>query len=224
MVEILVTGEAVERAAAERATVTVQSRWQADAPEAAMTLVAKAHSRVSAEARAFAESGAVDTWHADRVWVSHHREWVGEGQPQRLVFTASASVTATFVDVEALGTWIGELGAEQVHEVGGIAWSLAEGTERELASRARSRAIADAVARAADYAEAAGLGAPVVRSIREPGVEPPRPLLAKRQRGVESMVLGAADAGGAVELAAGDIEVQALVEVGFSAEAASRGD
>lgn len=222
MVEILVRGEAVERAAAERASVTVQSRWQADAPEAAMALVSQAHARVAAEARAFADSGAAESWHADRVWVAHHREWVGEGQPQRLVFTASASVTATFVDVDALGAWIGELGALQVHEVSGIAWSLAEATERELAGRARARAIEDAVARAADYARAARLGTPVITSIREPEAEPgvPRPLM--QARGVELMA--ASDAGGAIELSAGELTVRAAVEVGFAAEPERSGD
>lgn len=217
MVEILVRGEAVERAAAERASVTVQSRWQADAPEQAMALVAEAHGRIAARARGFADSGAVESWHADRVLVSHHREWVGEGQPQRLVFTASAAVTATFVDVDALGAWIGELGTEQVHEVGGIAWSLAETTERELAGRARARAIADAVARAADYASAARLAAPAITSIREPDAErAQRPPMAKG-RSVELMA--ATDAGGAIELSAGELEVRAVVEVGFAAEA-----
>ncbi|MCR8671954.1 SIMPL domain-containing protein, partial [Agrococcus sp. HG114] len=138
MVEILVRGEAVERAAAERATVTVHSRWQAASPEDAMAEVADAQRRVADGARELATAGAVESWHADRVWVSHHREWVGEGLPQRLVFTASAAVTATFVDVDALGGWIGGLGTAPVHEIGGIAWSLAEATERELAARARA--------------------------------------------------------------------------------------
>ncbi|MGM1030094.1 MAG: SIMPL domain-containing protein [Actinomycetota bacterium] len=223
MVEILVRGEAVERAPAERASVTVQSRWQADAPDEAMGLVGEAHARVAAEARAFAESGAVESWHADRVWVSHHREWVGEGQPQRLVFTASAAVTATFVDVDALGAWIGELGALQVHEVSGIDWSLAEGTERELAARARARAIDDAVTRAGDYAGAAGLAAPAIASIREPEAQSggPRPPLAKR-RGAELMA--ASEAGGAIELSAGELEVRAVIEVGFAASADRSGD
>lgn len=223
MVEILVRGEAVERAAAERASVTVQSRWQADAPDAAMALVAKAHARVAAEARAFADSGAAESWHADRVWVAHHREWVGEGQPPRLVFTASASVTATFVDVDALGAWIGDLGAGQVHEVSGIEWTLADGTQRELGSRARARAVEDAVARAADYARAASLGTPVITSIREPetGDGGPRPFSAKG-RGIELMAAG--DAGGAIELSAGELEVRAAVEVGFAAEPDRAGD
>lgn len=218
MVEIVVRGTAVERAAAERASVTVQSRWQADAPDAAMAPVAEAHERVVADARAFADAGAAESWHADRVWVAHHREWVGEGQPQRLVFTASASVTATFVDVDALGAWIGALGAQQVHELSGIAWSLAERTERQLASRARARAIEDAVARATDYARAAGLADPVITSIREPatGEGGPRPAAAKG-RGLE--LLAASDAGAGIALTAGEIEVLAEVEVGFAAEA-----
>ncbi len=216
VVEILVRGEAVERAAAERATVTVQSRWQADAPDEAMAQVAAAHGRIAAEVEAFAASRAVESWHADRVWISHHREWVGEGQPQRLVFTASASVTATFVDLPALGAWLGDLGAQQEHEVGGIHWSLAEQTARDLATRARAGAIADAVARAADYAGAARLGAPVITSIREPGTTAPRPP-SGAARGIELMA--ASDAGAGIELSAGELEVRAAVDVAFAAEA-----
>lgn len=222
MVEILVRGEAVERAAAERASVTVESRWHADAPEQALARVTEAHGRVVDAARAFAASGAVESWHADRVWVSHHREWVGEGQPQRLVFTASAAVTATFVDVDALGAWIGELGSSQVLEVGGIAWSLAETTQRRLGGHARARAVEDAVARAADYARAAGLSTPVITSIREPAADDGAPrLLAAKGRGVELMA--AADAG-AIELSAGELEVCAIVEVGFTADPVRAGD
>ncbi|ERG62924.1 hypothetical protein L332_00385 [Agrococcus pavilionensis RW1] len=216
MVEILVRGEAALRAAAERATVTVHSRWQADAPDAAMTAVTTAHAAAVERARALAAAGAIESWHADRAWVSHHREWVGEGLPQRLVFTASAALTATFVDVDALGAWIGELGSAPEHEVGGVTWSLAEETERRLSSRARELAVEDARARAADYARAAALDEPAITAIREPDPAPARPF-GKARGGAEAAMLASADGSAPVALSAGEIEVEAAVEVAFRA-------
>lgn len=209
-------GEAALRAAAERATVTVHSRWQADSPDAAMSAVTTAHAAAAERARELADAGAIESWHADRAWVSHHREWVGEGLPQRLVFTASAAVTATFLDVDALGAWIGELGRAPEHEVGGVTWSLAEETERRLAGRARALAIEDARERAADYARAAGLGDPAITAIREPDLDAPGPLGKGRAR-AEGVMLASADGGAPVALTAGEIEVEAAVEVAFQA-------
>ncbi|MFA4841240.1 MAG: SIMPL domain-containing protein [Agrococcus sp.] len=217
MVEITVCGSAVERASAERATVTVQSRWSAPSPEAAMQAVAEAHGRLVTDAKAHEAAGAAESWHADRVWISHHEEWVGEGQPRRSVFTAAAAVTVRFRDFEALGTWIGRVGLHQTHEVGGIEWSLSDETERARAKAARSRAIADAVERAGDYAAAAGLGAPLVDAIQEPGTTTPAP--PAQRGGMATMRMEAADAGAAVSFEAGELEVRAAVEVRFVADA-----
>lgn len=215
MVEITVCGTALERASAERATVTVQSRSSAPSPAAAMSAVAEAHERLVKDAKAHEAAGAAESWHADRVWISHHQEWVGEGQPRNSVYTASASVTVRFQDFEALGAWIGRVGIHQTHEVGGIEWSLSEATERELAKTARTGAIADALERAGDYAAAAGLGSPVVDGIQEPGTTPPGPPPMAR---MATMAMASAGADPAVSLEAGEIEVHAAVEVRFVAE------
>lgn len=219
--DITVRGGAIERAQAERATVTVGSRWAADDPSVALEVVARAHARVVGDARRMAESGAVASWHADRARIGHHEEWVGEGQPQRIVYTASASATVEFADPDALGAWIGELGTERVHEIGHIRWSLDEDTERELASRARAGAVEDARRRAADYARAAGLGEPAIAELREPGTSTQARPAAK-----ERMVLaaGAADAAPEIELEAGIIEVRAAIEARFVAEAMHPGE
>lgn len=212
MVEITVRGEAVRRAAAERARLTVQSRWQAEQPEAAMAAVQDAHARVVDEVRDLVEGGAAESWHADRVWLSHHREWVAEGQPPRILYTAAASVTATFVDLDALGRWIAALGRDEVHELGEIEWTLTDATHRSLAQRARQDAVADAVERAEDYARAASLGAVRIVAIREPGTGP-QPLAKGRAMDV---MMASAPGGGAVELRAGEVEVAAAVEAAFA--------
>ncbi|GEK80383.1 SIMPL domain-containing protein [Agrococcus baldri] len=216
MVEITVCGQALERASAERATVTVQSRWSAPSAEAAMRAVAEAHERLVADARSHETSGAAESWHADRVSISHHQEWVGEGQPRTSVYTAAAAVTVRFRDFEELGSWIGSIGLHETHEVGGIEWSLSDETERALGKTARTRAIADAVERAGDYAEAAGLGAPVVAGIQEPGTTAPGPPVPKAR--MATMAMSAADAAPAVSLEAGELSVRAAVEVRFVAD------
>ncbi|SDS48957.1 SIMPL domain-containing protein [Agrococcus carbonis] len=216
MVEITVCGHAVRRASAERASVTVRSRWSAPSAEAAMRAVAEAHERLVADARAHAATGAAESWHADRIWIAHHREWVGEGQPPRSVYTAEAAVTVRFVDVEALGAWMVAVGVHETHEVGGVEWSLTEETERDLAKAARALAIADAVERAGDYAAAAGLSTPTVAAIQEPGTAAQPAPAGKARREMAAL----SDTGGAppVSLAAGELEVRAAVEVRFVAE------
>ncbi|WP_413316279.1 SIMPL domain-containing protein [Agrococcus sp. 1P02AA] len=223
MVDITVRGTAIERASAELATVTVRARASAASPEAAMRTVADAHERLVADARGHVQAGAAASWHADRAWISHHEEWVGEGEPRRSVFTAAAAVTVRFTDFEALGAWIGAVGMHEAHEVGGIEWSLTDATERERSRLARTRAIADAVERAADYASAAGLATPVVDAIQEPGtISPPLPMAKGAPR--MAMLSAEADAAPTVSLEAGEIEVGATVEVRFVADPASRGD
>lgn len=217
MVEITVCGQAIERASAERASVTVQSRWNAASAEEAMRAVAQAHERLVTDAKAHQAAGAAESWHADRIWITHQQEWVGEGLPRRSVYTAAASVTVRFIDFEVLGAWIGRVGVHQTHEVGGIQWSLSDETERERSRAARTRAIADAVERAADYAAAAGLGTPVVDGIQEPGTTPPQVRAGKAR--METMAFTAsADSAPAVSLEAGEIEVKAAVEVRFVSE------
>lgn len=216
MVEITVRGEATERASAERAAVTVQSRWSAPSAKEALHAVADAHARLVEDAKGHEASGAAESWHADRVWISHHQEWVGEGEPRRSVYTAAASVTVRFVDFEALGAWMGSVGVHRTHEVGGIEWSLSDDTERALAKAARTRAIADAVERAGDYAAAAGLSTPLVDGIQEPRAAAPVPMASKAR--METMAFAAADTAPAVSLEAGELSVHAEVEVRFLAD------
>lgn len=215
MTSITVVGKGLERAAAERASVVVRSRWDAPTPEEAMRVVAAEHRAVAEDARGFVAAGHAERWHADRVWVSHRQEWVGEGKKSRLVFQAAAGVHITFVDFEALGAWMGEVGQKPVHEIGGIVWSLSDDTDRKLGSLARAGAVADATRRAADFAGAAGLGTPRLLSISEEGAalrpSPAAPAAFAMRSGA------VADAAPSVELQAGDIEVHSKITVEFEA-------
>lgn len=215
MTSITVAGHGRERATAERATVTVRSRATADDPETAMRQVAEAHGGLSADARGFVTSGAAERWQADRVWVGHSEEWVGDGKRRRIVFEAAASVTVIFIDVEALGAWIGAVGTKPVHEVGAIRWSLSDDTRAALETSARALAIRDATAKAGDFASAAGLGEPSIAEIREAGTLPsaaPAAPTAMFARGA-----GAAASAPVVEMEAGELEVTSSVTVRFEA-------
>lgn len=212
MTSITVAGKGVERGAAERASVVVRTRSRGDAPEPAMRAVSEAHGRVCDDARAFVASGEAERWHADRVWVSHHEEWVGDDKRRRLVFEAAASVHVTFVDVEALGRWIGSIGTDPVHEVGGIEWSLSDETRERLESSARAMAVADARRRASDLATAAGLGQPRIVEIREAGTLPPA-----RQEAQPMFARAAAAPAPSIDLEAGEIEVASSITVHLEA-------
>ncbi|WAC66240.1 SIMPL domain-containing protein [Agrococcus sp. SL85] len=213
MVHITVQGTGSRRAAAERAELTVQSRWQTETPADAMATVQEAHARVVAEVKELVAAGAAESWHADRVWLSHHREWRGDDKAPRLVYAAAASVTATFIDLDALGRWIAALGGDPVLEVGDIEWRLTEPTRRELARGARADAVADAVERAQDYARAAAIGEVRVVEVREPSPFGSGPSPKHR---VHDVMMAGAPAGGSVELQAGELEVEAHVEATFA--------
>lgn len=214
MTQITVSGLGVERAPAERATVVVQTQHRAAHPEEAIRVAAQAHATIAAQARAFVEGGQAERWHADRVWVSHHEQWVGDGKRRDLVFDAAASVHVTFVDFEALGTWIGAVATQPVHQVGGIQWSLSDATRHALGSRARAEAIADAQRKAVDFASAAGLSTPRIASIREGGAEEP---VRFKAQPMAATMRGSAVADTSIALEGSDIEVTSEVQVDFQA-------
>ena len=213
MTQITVSGLGVERAPAERATVVVQTNARASHPEEAIRVAAEAHRAIAEQARAFVEGGQAERWHADRVWVSHQEQWVGDGKRRDLVFDAAASVHVTFVDFEALGTWIGSVATRPVHQVGGIQWSLSDETRHALGAKARAEAIADAQRKAADFAAAAGLSSPRVASIREGGAD--EPVRFKAPMGATMRAAAVADT--SIALEGSDIEVTSEVTVDFQA-------
>lgn len=215
MTQIIVSGTGVQRAPAERASVVVSTQHRAAHPEDAIRVVADAHAAIAAQARAFVEGGEAERWHADRVWVSHHEQWVGDGKRRDVVFDAAASVHVTFVDFEALGAWIGSVATNPVHQVGGISWSLSDETRHALGSAARAEAIADARRKAADFASAAGLPSPRIASIHEGGV-PDAPLF-KPQAMAMGMRAGSAASEPSIDLQGSEIEVTSEVRVELQA-------
>ncbi|MFC7432799.1 MULTISPECIES: SIMPL domain-containing protein [unclassified Agrococcus] len=215
MTQIIVSGTGIQRAPAERASVVVSTQHRAAHPEEAIRVVAEAHATIAAQARGFVEGGQAERWHADRVWVSHHEQWVGDGKRRDLVFDAAASVHVTFVDFEALGTWIGAVATMPVHQVGGIQWSLSDATEHELGSTARADAIADAQRKAADFAAAAGLATPRIASIQEAGLAEAPTFKARPM--ATGMRAGAAAPEPSLDLQGSDIEVTSEVRVELEA-------
>jgi uncharacterized protein YggE len=70
---------------------------------------------------------------------------------------------------------VGEVAVEPGVTVEWIEWSLSHDRRPEVEKAVRVAAIADAVTRAGDYAEALGLGRPTLQSVFEPGLRPGAP-------------------------------------------------
>jgi len=128
-----------------------------------------------------------------------------DGKPPKLVgYTVTNQVTIKVLEVDRLGAILDavvQAGGNQVH---GVAFTVAD--PRPHLDQARRKAVADALARAELYAEAAGvkLGKPIL--IHDQSAAPPRPMYAQAMRG-----MAAAD----VPIAAGEHTIAAQVSVTY---------
>lgn len=174
MVEIRVNGRDEHSAAAEIGEVFVDvSAWD-DVQTAAAERAVSVHNGLLAEAEAFRGAGAVETIAADPVVVTRQEQRDQNGMPTGDIrFIASSRVRVAFGDRAALAEWLGVLVLRDDVETSHVSWSLRPETEKELTVQARRGAVADAVRRAKDYAEAAGLGTPGLDAIVESGAEAP---------------------------------------------------
>lgn len=90
-------------------------------------------------------------------------------------FRTRAAVDVRFSDFDALASWVGDVALEPGVGIEWIEWSLSHARRPEVEKAVRVAAIADAVTRAGDYAEALGLGRPTLQSVFEPGLRPGAP-------------------------------------------------
>jgi uncharacterized protein YggE len=117
---------------------------------------------------------------------------------------------AEFSDFEALGRWVLSEGLS----VGFIDWRLTEATRADAERTVRQAAVADAVRRAQDYADALQCGPVQARGVRDPGLAPQPP------RG--AMLAGRAVAEQSdIELTPDPILIEEEVHATFVAEPAS---
>lgn len=200
---IAVTGEGQVEAAPDMAVITLGVRQEDREAQAAMQATSAA---VAAMLERLAELGIAPRDLQTRelslspVW----SERSGSGAERRQItgFVAANTVVVRVRDLAALGGILDAVLAEGANDFGGLRFDLQD--PAPLAEEARRRAVADAMARAALLAEAAGVELGPVLSIDEHGGVMPKAEMA--------MLMSAAGA----PVAAGEVSVTANVSMVFA--------
>ncbi|MGI1663474.1 SIMPL domain-containing protein [Palleronia sp. KMU-117] len=129
----------------------------------------------------------------------------GNGAPRIEGYVASNQLTVRVRDLEVLGGVLDAVVSSGANTLGGVSFALSE--PRAAEDDARRAAVEDARARAALYAEAAGVTLGPVREIAEEGFSQPMPRM---------MAAEAAMSDAAPPVAPGELTVSARVRVVYS--------
>jgi len=183
MATLSVSGSATHRHRAERGVVHLAVGFDGDDREEVVRDTAAVHSRLTEQATAWRRQEAATWWSAQSVTVAVETEATtdrgGGADATRassvVRFRTRAAVDVRFSDFDALASWVGDVAVEPGVTLEWIEWSLSHDRRPEVEKAVRVAAIADAVTRAGDYAEALGLGRPTLQSVFEPGLRPGAP-------------------------------------------------
>jgi len=223
---LAVTGSVVHRHRAERGVVHLSLVTEGTDRDAVVAETEALHARVSDQATGHRRQGAATWWSAQDVTagpVAEPVRWDADGassapdpdRPQR--FRARSAVVVRFADFGALSSWVSELARVEGVSVDALEWSLSHDSRLEAERAARVAAVADAVTRAEDYAEALGLPQPVLVAVFEPGLRPGSGGGAQTF-GLARAAMSASSGGdGGFDLAPADIEVRAEISADFTA-------
>lgn len=208
---------------AERATVHIAASFDGGKRDEVFARATQTAADVSALITPMhdAAAGPVTWWSSDRVNVWSERPWNNDGKRLPLVYHATIGLQAKFNDFDALSRLIEQVAVMDGANVGGVDWDLTDDRRTAVIDEVRRTAIADAVQKATTYTSAAGLGAPGVIAIADPG------MLGDGSSGgggpvpLERMAFRAQamDAGGgaSLNLSPQQIQVSSSVDVRFSA-------
>lgn len=116
------------------------------------------------------KAGPVTWWSSDRVNVWSDRPWNNEGKRLPLVYHATIGIRAKFSDFETLTRVIELLAIREGISIGAIGWDLTDERRIAVTDDVRRAAVEDAIQKAATYAAAAGVGAPSVIAVADPGM------------------------------------------------------
>jgi uncharacterized protein len=157
---------------AERATVEISAAFDGAKREEVFVRATQAAADVTAEITPLhsPDAGPVTWWSSDRVNVWSERPWNNDGKRLPLVYHATIGIRAKFNEFEALGRFVEKLAVMEGVNVGGISWDLTDERRKAVTDDVRRRAVEDAVQKAATYASAAGVGAPSVIAVADPGM------------------------------------------------------
>lgn len=217
MATISVSGAAHRLLTPERGTARIAVRFEGASREEVAGPAAALHARLVADARRFVREEAASEWSADQVWVSTSERYRGERKEPVRVTVGTASVRVTFVDLQALSRWLGELAEVEGAEVHGVEWSISDQHRRAVEGEMRTEAVLDALERARAYAAALGLDTVELLGVYEPGLrrgeEPGMAVTA----GYSRMAAAGGGSSAEFELRPQDLEVGAEVSADFTA-------
>ncbi len=123
--------------------------------------------------------------------------------PKIEAFEASNRVTVRVQDLASLGDVLGAVLEDGANRLGGLSFGLKD--PEPIMNEARRDAVADAVARAGVYAEAAGVTLGPILSIQEGSMSAPRP----------EMMMSMRDSSASMPIATGETTVSATVTMVF---------
>lgn len=214
---VAVSGRAEVRIEPELGAVSLTVGSSGGDREPLLHDVAEAHERLLEDVRELEASGVLDTWWAGQLRVWSHRPWNAEGRQLPLVHQANADVEVVFSDLSALGGWLGRVTGAPHLTLDGIEWRLTDATRDRVLEEAQRAAVADAVRKAAVYAEALGLGAPVAIELADSGMlTTPQPM--PRPHQAVMMRAMALDGAPEPEIAPAKLVIEASVDARFHAE------
>lgn len=204
MREITVSGQGEVSASPDMATIRIGVTQEAPEARAAMQATSASVAQMLTRLDEFGIAKTdVQTRRltVNPVW-SNRRD--SNGPAKITGFVASNTINVRIRDLDRLGEILDQVMAEGANEFNGLQFSLQD--PDPLVTEARKAAVADAMEKAALYAEAAGVTLGPVQQITEQGGNP-RPMMME-------MASMARDA--AVPIAEGEVTVQASVTMVFS--------
>lgn len=201
---ISVSGEGQVFAVPDMATITLGVSAQAKEAAAAMDETSAVTAAILDRLAAF-EIDARDVQTSDLtldpIWADRQSSM---DTPRINGFESSNRLTVAVRDLDQLGDVLGAVLSDGANRLSGLSFGMQD--PAPLLAEARRAAVADAMARAQVYAEAAGLRLGPVLSISEGGVSYPRPEMALSMRAE------------AVPVARGETGISATVNMVFALE------
>lgn len=167
---LTVQGSARAELAPERATI--RFTIATDGPERASVVdpVTATLSTVSETLRVRAANGALEAWSIDQVSASAQRPWTNDGTQAPLVHRASATGRAVLDSPDRAAELVDALAADSLVTIDAIEWWLTDSSLAHAQADVRTRAVADARAKASVLAAAAGRSDVDTVALADPGM------------------------------------------------------
>ncbi len=207
---ISVRGTAERTFPAESAAVPIQVAVEAGSRDDAYQKAAALQSELAVALEDLAAAGGVRAWSSDQVRAHTWRDKL------RTRHEARVGARAEFVVVEALERFADAWVPREGVTLGWIHWDLVPDNRRLREAEVRREAVADAVAKAADYAEALGFAAPSPVHVADAGMRD-QGIAYARQPFMEASSRGGAADEPVISLVPEEIRIEVTVEAEFAA-------